>query len=72
MHLLAFGGRLSSGNDVTSVQHYQPDTNRWMEVGVMPSSKYNCARAVTNNGDILIAGGTKDMSSAYEIASFIV
>ncbi len=61
-HLLAFGGRLSIGSGVTSIQHYQPDTNKWVKVGDMPSPRSNCTCAVTNNGDILIAGGRKDGS----------
>ncbi len=59
-HLLAFGGRLSLGSGVTSIQHYQPDTNKWVKVGDMPSPRYSCTYAVTNNGDILIAGGIKN------------
>ncbi len=73
-HLLAFGGRLS-GSDVTSIQHYQPDTNKWVKVGDMPSPRYDCTCAVTNNGDILIAGGSKNKSptsiSTCDIASFL-
>ena len=71
-HLLAFGGELS-GSGVTSIQHYQPDTNKWVKVGDMPSPRYNCTCAVTNNGDILIAGGSKDGSHTCtcDIASFL-
>ncbi len=60
-HLLAFGGMLS-GSGVTSIQHYQPDTNKWVKVSDMASPRYNCTCAVTNNGDILIAGGSKEGS----------
>ncbi len=60
LSLLAFGGRLS-GSGVTSIQHYQPDTNKWVKVGDMPSPRYLCTCAVTNNGDILITGGSKDI-----------
>ncbi len=69
-HLLAFGGELS-GSGVTSIQHYQPDTNKWVKVGDMPSPPSNCTCAVTNNGDILIAGGRKDLFTSCEIASFM-
>ncbi len=72
-HLLAFGGKRSSGSAVTSIRHYQPDTNKWVKVGDMPSPQYNCTCAVTNNGDILIAGGSKDMSRTCtcDIGSFL-
>ncbi len=71
-HLLAFGGWLS-GSAVTSIQHYQPDTNKWVKVGDMPSPRSNCTCAVTNNGDILIAGGIENFStlSSCFIASFM-
>ncbi len=72
-HLLAFGGRLS-GSDVTSIQHYQPDTNKWVEVGDMPSPQYDCTCAIVNSCDILIAGGWEDAFtplSSCEIASFM-
>ncbi len=70
-HLLAFGG-MQLGSDVTSIQHYQPDTNKWVKVGYMPSPRYKCTCAVTNNGDILIAGGTEDChTQSCEIASLM-
>ncbi len=63
-HLLAFGG---------AIQCYQPDTNKWVKFGDMPSPQYLCARAFTNNGDILIAEGHKDRSltCTCNIASFL-
>ncbi len=72
-HLLAFGG-MQSGSGVTSIQHYQPDTNKWVKVGDMPSPRSNCTCAIVNSGDILIAGGRKDLFtpiSSCEIASFM-
>ncbi len=72
-HLLAFGGRMLTSSNVTSIQHYQPDTNRWVKVGDMPSPLCDCTCAITNNGDILIAGGSKNdqaLSSCF-IASFM-
>ncbi len=69
-HLLAFGGMLPS-SVVTSIQHYQPYTNKWVKVGDMPSPRHNCTCAVTNNGDILIAGGRIDRAYTCDIASFL-
>ena len=57
--LLAVGGRddryipSSSG----SIHLYQPDTRRWVEVGDLPTARYNCTCSVLPSGEVIVAGG---------------
>ncbi len=69
--LLALGG-MSQGNGVTSIQHYRPESDDWIQVGDLPSPLSECTCAVINDGDVLVAGGyyTSFSSSTY-IASFM-
>ncbi len=70
--LLALGGK-SQGNDVTSIQHYRPESDDWIQVGDLPSPLFNCTCAVINDGDVLVAGGRNNgrLSSSTYIASFM-
>ncbi len=67
--LLALGGE-SQGIGVTSVLHYRPESDDWIQVGDLPSPLSECTCAVINDGDVLVAGGRRLSSSTY-IASFM-
>ncbi len=69
--LLALGG-MSQGNGVTSIQHYRPESDDWIQVGDLPSPLSDCTCAVINDGDVLVAGGHNDgrLSSSTYISSF--
>ncbi len=66
---LSIGGSLFAlgGMYVTSIQHYRPESDVWIQVGDLPFPLSNCTCAVINDGDVLVAGG---LSSTY-IASFM-
>ena len=70
--LLALGGR-SHGSSVTSIQHYQPENNEWIQVGDLPSPHCNFTCAVINDGDVLVAGGydNYDELGSYSYISFM-
>ncbi len=70
--LLALGGELPGNGGVTSIQHYRPESDDWIQVGDLPSPLFNCTCAVINDGDVLVAGGYNNgrLSSTY-IASFM-
>ena len=55
--LLALGGLDKDGKVVTAIHLYQPDTEEWVKVGDLPSSRYNCTCAMTTDREVLVAGG---------------
>ncbi len=73
-HLLVLGGNrlgrlgLLSSRVITSIQHYHSDTDRWVEVGDIPPHRYSFTCAITSNGDILMAGGFKNIGSTSSCA----
>ena len=56
--LLALGGKIMNKDEyVTTIHHYQPETEEWVKVGDLPSPRSNCTCIVMNNGEVLVAGG---------------
>ena len=56
--LLAVGGRdIASGDDITAIRLYQPDTEEWVKVGDLPTPRSSCTCAMIADREILIAGG---------------
>ncbi len=57
--LLALGGRSLS----TSIQHYRPESDDWIQVGDLPSplSEYTCAV----DGDVLVADNARLSSASF-------
>ena len=56
--LLSLGGKTMDEHEaVTTIHHYQPDTEEWVKVGDLPSPRSECTCTVINNGEVLVAGG---------------
>ena len=56
--LLALGGRIMDKREaVTTINHYQPETEEWVKVGDLPSPRCKCTCSVINNGEVLVTGG---------------
>ena len=56
--LLAVGGEIMGKREVvTTIHHYQPETEEWVKVGDLPYPRINCTCIVINNGEVLVAGG---------------
>ena len=56
--LLAVGGKKSQSSEtVSTILHFIPDRNEWREVGQLPSSLYDCMCTLTNNNQLILAGG---------------
>ena len=64
--LYSFGGCVVSEHDdlceetdmpASAICLYQPDSNRWVKVGDLPTARYGCACSVLPTGDIIVAGG---------------
>ena len=53
--LLAVGG--SDGLPNSSIHLYQPDTMRWVKVGDLPTTRYDCTCSVLPSGEVIVAGG---------------
>ena len=60
--LLAVGGRSDRPNISTSIHLYQPGTRRWVKVGDLSTARYHCTFSVLPNGEVLVAGGTDNLS----------
>ena len=56
--LLALGGM--KDKDVTSIQLYQPQTEKWLKVGDLPSPRCRSSSAMITERDILLVGGEED------------
>lgn len=54
--LLAVGGQ-SRDNAVSSIFLYQPDDEKWVQIGDLPSPRYDCACAMTKDREVIVAGG---------------
>ena len=59
--LLALGGR--HGRQRSSIHLYQPDTRRWVKVGDLPTTRYDCTCSVLPSGEVIVAGGDNGSSS---------
>ena len=57
--LLALGGEIIMNKDeyVTTIHHYQPETEEWVKVGDLPSPRSFFTCSAMNNGEVLVAGG---------------
>ena len=55
--LLAVGGA-DKGNEVTTIQLYQPDTEEWVKVGDLPTPRRNCTCAMITDRVMIVAGGS--------------
>ena len=56
--LLALSGKIMDKHEaVTTIHHYQPETEEWVKVGDLPSPRSKCTCTVINNGEVLVAGG---------------
>ena len=63
--LLAVGGVDDRGNPSSSIHLYQPDTRRWVKVGDLPTTRYNCTCSVLPSGEVIVAGGQTKLFSNY-------
>ena len=53
--LLAVGG--CDDHPSSSIHLYQPDTRRWVQVGDLPTARYNCTCSVLPSGEVIVVGG---------------
>lgn len=55
---LVIASGLSEASEVTTTIHcFDPATEKWTELGEMPSAKSSCSIAVLESGQIMIVGG---------------
>ena len=55
--LLAVSGCDDRYKPSSSIHLYQPDTRRWVKVGDLPTTRYNCTCSVLPSGEVIVAGG---------------
>lgn len=55
--LVVASGIDDTGEVTTAIHCFDPVTEKWTEVGDMPSARSSCSIAVLTGGQILIAGG---------------
>ena len=55
--LLAVGGELLGSS---AIHVYQPNSNRWVKAGELPTSRCDSSCVVLPNGEVLVAGGGDD------------
>ena len=66
---LAVGGLDKDHKVVTAIHLYQPDTGKWVKVGVLPTPRYNCTCFQLNpSREILVIGGIHNKT--MDIAKF--
>ena len=65
--LLAVGGmRVKDSESVSTIRHYVPETEEWVEVGRLPSPRYRCTCTFTLDKKILVFGGSPLLSVFHE------
>ncbi len=70
--LLAVGGRDDEGNASSLIHLYQPDTRRWVKVGDLPTTRYNCTCSVLPSGEVIFAGGKTKKGSKHDFTNDIL
>ena len=55
--LLAVGGRVSTGENVSTILLYRADTKRWVKIGDLPGPRRSCTCAVITDRELLVTGG---------------
>ena len=65
--LLAVGGADDRYYPSLSIHLYQPDTRRWVKVGDLPTTRYNCTCSVLASGEVIVAGGQRQTAISYNI-----
>ena len=55
--LFAVGGVDEGGDAVTTIHLYKPDMGEWVNVGDLPTARYDCACAMIRDKEMIVAGG---------------
>jgi N-acetylneuraminic acid mutarotase len=66
-------GKGQDSKSTTAVHLYQPASGGWVKVGDLPFPRHNCTCAVTQHGELFVAGGfCEDPLKGVDISSFYV
>ena len=71
-YLLAVGGEdMKSEKPVSTIQHYMPDTNTWVQAGQLPHPVYDCTCIMTSN-KVHVMGGHDGSSRLVKLYTHIM
>ena len=68
--LFAVGGRDEANNPVSAIHVYQPDAEKWVKVGNLPTPRNYCTCAMISYVELLVAGG-KPAGNIIDIAQLL-